>query len=104
MTATLQPDDIVLDSAGEGIVAAIPIAEGVVIKRNWITQPPVVKSGDNVIVVVNGTNITIRDKGVAGQDGRIGDRVKVKLAGDSREVRGIVTGPGLVEIEISRRG
>jgi len=100
---TNMPDDIILDSAEESTIAAIPIAAGVVIKHNWITQPSVVKSGDNVVVVVNGTAITIRDKGIASQDGRIGDRVKVKLAGDSRDVRGTVTGPGLVEIEISKR-
>ena len=71
--------------------------------RSWVSAPPAVRSGDQVLVVVSSGTVRLTDRGVAAQDGCIGDRIKVRLSGESREVRGTISGPGLVEIFIGRR-
>jgi flagella basal body P-ring formation protein FlgA len=95
-------NDIVLESPTAGMVAAVPIPEGAVVRKAWISAPPAVRSGDAVTVVVDGSCVRVTDKGIAAADGRPGDRIKVRLTGDVREVRGTVVGPGLVQILIDR--
>ena len=97
---TALPDDIVIGPAASGEVAAVPIADGAIIRRSWITAPPVVKSGDAVTITVSGNWVRVSDKGTAVQDGRVGDRIKIRLMGDVRQVRGTVAGPGRVEIRM----
>lgn len=97
------PDDVVTQRSNVDVSAVMPISQGAVIRGNWIAEPPIIRSGDKVTVLVSGKYVRISDKGIAAADGRRGDRVKVRLNGEVREVRGIATEPGLVEIEISRR-
>ncbi|MDO8587050.1 MAG: flagellar basal body P-ring formation chaperone FlgA [Armatimonadota bacterium] len=84
-------------------IASVPIAQGAQIRRKWISEPAVIKAGDVVIVSVVGESTRVSEKGTAAGDGRPGDRIKVRLSGGAREVRGTVVGPGLVEIQIGRR-
>jgi flagella basal body P-ring formation protein FlgA len=97
------PDDVVTQRPETDVTAAMPIAQGAAIRRSWIAEPPIIRSGDKVTVLVSGRYVRVSDKGIAAADGRRGDRVKVRLAGEVREVRGTATEPGLVEIKISRR-
>ena len=86
-----------------GALAAQAIASGTVIRRKWITEPAAIHSGDKVVVVAKGENVSIADKGIAAADGKAGDIIKVRLNGESRVVRGRVAGPGLVEIQLNGR-
>ena len=83
-------------------IASVPIAQGAQVRCKWIGRPAVIKTGDAVIVSVVGESTCVSEKGTAAGDGRPGDRIKVRLSGGSREVRGTVVGPGLVEIRIGR--
>ncbi|MEN6521536.1 MAG: flagellar basal body P-ring formation chaperone FlgA [Armatimonadota bacterium] len=100
---TTLPGDLVTDQPQTSVTATVPIAQGSVIRRSWLAEPPVIKSGDAVTVVVSGEMVRVADKGVAVMDGQKGDEIKVRLLGDVREVRGTVVEPGLVEIKLSRR-
>ncbi|MCL6518709.1 MAG: flagellar basal body P-ring formation chaperone FlgA [Armatimonadetes bacterium] len=97
------PNDIIIGKPEAGWSACVPIPQGSVLRRGWIASPPVIKSGDAVIVFVNNGAVSVSDKGVAVQEGRIGDRIKVRLFRDSQEVRGTVTAPGIIEISLDRR-
>lgn len=100
---TLLPDDILTTMPEVGWTASLPISEGSILRRSWVSAPPAVRSGDQVLVVVSSGTLRLTDRGVAAQDGCIGDRIKVRLSGQGREVRGTISGPGLVEIFIGRR-
>lgn len=100
---TTLPDDLVTDLPSTEVTASVPISQGSVVRRGWICEPPVIKSGDAVTVVVSGKAVRVAEKGVAAADGRKGDRIKVRLLGDVREVRGTVVESGLVEIPLNRR-
>lgn len=97
------PEDLVFELPSTGAIAAVPIAEGSVIRQNWTSEPVAIRSGDTVTVAVVGKTVRITDRGAAVSDGRPGDRIKVRMLGDVREVHGTVVSPGLVEIQISRR-
>ena len=100
---TMLPDDILTTMPEVGWTASLPISEGSILRRSWVSAPPAVRSGDQVLVVVSSGTLRLTDRGVAAQDGCIGDRIKVRLSGEGREVRGTISGPGLVEIFIGRR-
>lgn len=97
------PEDLMTDLPSTEIMANVPISQGAIVKKGWISEPPAIKSGDSVTVVVSGNTVRVSEKGIAAGDGRKGDRIKVRLLGDIREVRGTVVEPGLVEIPLSRR-
>jgi flagella basal body P-ring formation protein FlgA len=97
---TSLPDDIVVNAPTSDVTATVAIANGEVIRSNWIATPPVVRSGDTVTVLVTGKYVRVSDKGTATSDGRTGDRIKVRLGSMAREVRGTVVSPGLIEISL----
>lgn len=94
------PDDVYLGNPSSGCVASVSISEGAVIRKQWLSEPAAIKSGDSVLVVVENGAIRVTDKATAVQDGRAGQRIKVRFANDGREVRGTVAEPGLVKISL----
>jgi len=97
------PDDVLLEEPSGDWSASVPIPEGAVIRRHWVDEPPAVRSGDAVLVVVEAGAVRVTDKGTAVQDGRPGQRIKVRFTGDVREIRGPVAEPGVVKICIPDR-
>lgn len=97
------PSDVAQELPSTDVIATVPISQGAVIRRGWICEPPVIRSGDTVTVLVSSKSVRISDKGTAAMDGRVGEQIKVRLMGDVREVRGIVVGQGLVEIKLADR-
>lgn len=58
--------------------AARPIAKGQVIQSWMVGAPPVVRAGDNIKVKVIGENVEISVPGVALEDGKIGDTIRIR--------------------------
>lgn len=95
---TALPSDTILGEPKPGWTARVPITDGAILRQSWVSDPPAIHSGDVVSVVVISGAVTLSDKGTAVQEGRPGDLIKVRMLGDSREIRGTVAGPGVVEI------
>jgi len=90
-----EPGDIV------GLTARCAIAPGEVIYRRMLRPPPAVSKGDPVTVVVrSGNGVTVTASGTAGQDGMIGDRVKVVCGFTDKPVVGTVRSAGVVVVEV----
>ena len=100
---TTLSSDVMLEAPNADWTASVPISEGAVVRGQWVAAPAAVKSGDSVLVVVESGGVRVTEKGTAVQDGRLGDRIKVRFVGDVREARGIVAEPGVVKISIGRR-
>lgn len=96
-------DDVMMEAPASDYAASVPIAQGAVIRKQWVSAPPAIKAGDAVIVIVESDGVRVSDKGIAAQDGREGDRIKVRFSGDAREIRGTVAEPGVVKISLGRR-
>ena len=97
------PEDLIREPISKSVTATYQIAEGAAICGSWVEEPPVIRSGDNVVVTVVGRFVRVADVGAAVSAGAEGQVIKVRLSGSAREVRGTVVGPGQVEIYIDRR-
>lgn len=101
MDITNLPDDVLTELPVDEMTAAVSISSGAAIRNAWVTLPPVVKSGDRVTVAAGKSRVRVTAKGIAAADGRIGDRIRIRMSGG--DVYGVVTGPGRAEISSDRR-
>ncbi len=76
------------------------LKRGSVLTPNNTRPSEMVKSGQNVTLILNYKGITIRTSGMALQSARIGQLVKVRNTQSRKIVQGIVSGEGLVKINI----
>jgi len=100
---TFLPDDVVTSEPGTDWTASLTIPQGAVIRKSWLSQPPAVHAGEAVVVVVTNGGVRVSDKGIAAQDGRLGQKIKVRFPGQTREVHATVTGVGTAEIIVGGR-
>ncbi|MBS3804085.1 MAG: flagellar basal body P-ring formation protein FlgA [Oleiphilaceae bacterium] len=74
------------------------INAGTVFTPDLVTRPDAVARGDHVTISARSGNFSVRSRGKALANGRVGEQVLVENLGSSRRVRGLITGPGQVEI------
>jgi flagella basal body P-ring formation protein FlgA len=82
------------DVAGQ--TARVPIANGEVISPRQLEASVAVRRGDVVTLEVRKGNLLIRTKGIALEDGRLNEQIDVENQRSGRQLRGIVTAPGVV--------
>jgi flagella basal body P-ring formation protein FlgA len=89
-----------LPSSGEaiGLIARRDIAEGETLTDVVLQFPPLVRSGDVVLVTVKVGTVEITSKGTVSGSGHEGDIVKVTPRPGGRPVKARITGRGAVEI------
>jgi flagella basal body P-ring formation protein FlgA len=78
--------------ARRDIVAGEPLTPAV------LRVPPVVRSGDEVMVTVRIGAVVVRGEGIASGSGRVGDSIRVRQPQRPQVLTGRITGPGTVEI------
>jgi flagella basal body P-ring formation protein FlgA len=96
LTALPTPHDVA------GSVARRPIAPGELVTGHAIRTPPLVRSGDELVLraLVRGVEVTA--KAIAAQAGGLGDLIRVVNSDSGRAVKGVVVGPGEVEVRYAR--
>jgi flagella basal body P-ring formation protein FlgA len=81
-----------------GLRARRDIAPGEPLTSAVVDVPPVVKSGDHVIVSVTIGPVQAEGPGIASGSGQVGDRIRVMQAGTRRLIPVRITGKGRVEV------
>jgi flagella basal body P-ring formation protein FlgA len=81
-----------------GQVLRRPIRAGEAVPPSAASAPPLVRTGERVVIESGSGPISVRIDGVALADGRAGDRVRVRNLGTSRIIEGRVEGEGHVHI------
>ena len=76
------------------------LAKGQVVKPNQLNRPYDIKQGQNVNLLAKSDLISVRIKGKALSNARIGDRIRVKNISTNKIVEGTVTYNGFVEIKL----
>ena len=71
---------------------------GRVLLKSQITEPPLIRRGQVVVIVARGKNIVVKAKGIALQDGSLNQRIKVKNLSSKKIVWGKVVSPDEVEV------
>lgn len=82
------------DVAGQ--TARVPIRNGEVISPRQLEASLAVRRGDAITLQVRRGGLLIRTKGFALEDGRLNQQIDVRNASSGRELRGVVTAPGVV--------
>jgi len=76
------------------------LAKGLVVNPNQLTHPYTIKKGQNVNILAKNAVISVRIKGKALSNGRIGDKIRVKNTTTNKIIEGTVTYNGFVEIRL----
>ena len=69
-----------------------------VISREALAQPLLIKRGDTVVMSAKSGPVTIRQQGVAMQNGELGAQIPVRNSNSDIVVRAVVTGPGQADV------
>lgn len=68
----------------------IPVLEGKILTYDLIETPPLIKRGDIVTIKTEGEFLVVGAKGVAKEDGGLGEKIRVENRGSKKIIIGIV--------------
>lgn len=85
------------DVIGQRVVRSM--RAGQLVESKYIELPPVIKKGDFVRIIAQRGSMVLTASGVARQDGRMNETIRVKNSSSQKEVRGRVIGPSQVKVE-----
>lgn len=77
-----------------------PLAKGDVIFRSHIKQPPMIKRGDIVQIILDTGRISIRSEGKAMRNASRGDRILVKNMRSNEVIQAVAEDTGIVRISL----
>jgi flagella basal body P-ring formation protein FlgA len=97
--AELAPDTIRRMDEAVGHRTTRTIYPNSVLEAGMITVPPVIRRGDIVRITASAAGMTITATGMAKQQGRIGEAVRVVNTDSNRIITARVTGPGAVAVD-----
>jgi flagella basal body P-ring formation protein FlgA len=80
------------------MLAKRSLAPGDLLNRNWVTGVCLVRNGEMVRLLVQNGSISISVLARALQDGKLGDRIKVRNIESDRALTAVVIGRGEVRI------
>lgn len=86
-----------IDVVGKRVARSM--RSGQIVERKNIEFPPVIKKGDFVRIIAQRGSMVITASGVAREDGRMNDVIRVQNSSSQKEVRGRVFGPSQVKVE-----
>ncbi len=81
-----------------GKEASRSLNQGAVFTPAVVEQPDAVQRGDHVIITARSGSYIVRSRGKALASGQTGEQVMVENLSSARRIRGLVVGPGRVEI------
>ena len=78
------------------MVAKRYIAANTVITSNMIQPEQIVKRGETVVIIAGNESLSVEMEGVARDNGRMQERIKVFNPSSRRVIEAIIIGPGKV--------
>lgn len=96
---TYKREDPIRDLAAlEGCVARTRVVAGSMLTEDLLVPKPLILTGSPVQVRYAGNGFQILVDGIAREDGRRGERIRVKSLSSGRILRAVVVAPGVVEL------
>ncbi|HXW68406.1 MAG TPA: flagellar basal body P-ring formation chaperone FlgA, partial [Dissulfurispiraceae bacterium] len=95
------PMEAVTEITGiEGRTLKSNIAQGVILRSDYLRNSAVIKKGREVTVLVEGENVLISTKGVLRNDAEIGGVAQVVCAAQKKDISGILVSTDTVKVKI----
>ena len=76
------------------------IRAGDPVRLSAVTEPTVIKRGDDVAIEAKLGNVAVVSSGTALSDGRIGQQIRIRNSKSERIVKARVTGPGRTQVRL----
>ncbi len=76
-----------------------PIGKGNVVKLDYLEAPPMVREGEEVLIVLEKGNLKVTVRGIARDEGGKGEIVRVENTGSGKVVTGRVVEPKVVRVD-----
>lgn len=86
----------------QGARAVLDIAAGQVLNRSMVVPVPLVRTGDVVQLTLVSGDIVVEGRGIASQNGKLGDVIQVVAPDTKRRIAARVSGRGLAEVQHGR--
>jgi len=83
-----------------GKIAKRPLNSSTAVKPGMLDAPLLVRRGQRVIILAQGTGIEVRMMGTALMDGSKGQLVRVKNTVSKRTIEGLVIKPGIIRVNM----
>lgn len=96
--SALEMNPVTDPAAVVGKVAARTIREGALISADAIEEPPLIKRGDIIQIVVRLGGVSVTTAGEALEDGKLKDLIRVKNLESGRQVEAVVVDAKIVEV------
>lgn len=77
-----------------------PVQANSIIFSNMVRAANAISKGDEVIILAKIAGLSVRIKGLALQDGAIGEQIQVRNVQSRRIIKAIITGPGQVLVPL----
>ncbi|MEZ4654665.1 MAG: flagellar basal body P-ring formation chaperone FlgA [Candidatus Eisenbacteria bacterium] len=87
----------------DGMFVTETVVAGAWIPCASLREPPLVRRGQDLVVVVRGPGLELRGRGVARKDAWLGEELSVRVGGAARDCHAQVIGPGTVEVAMAGR-
>jgi flagella basal body P-ring formation protein FlgA len=93
------PESYLRDPAQlRGAQLAVPVASGTALRHDMLRRPPLIKAGQRVRIIIEGTGFRIGQEGIAQQAGAEGETIRLKTA-SGKLLHGRVEQDGSVSVE-----
>lgn len=94
-------DSYIFDTAHVlGKIAKRPMSAATVLTTNMLAAPLLVRRGQQIIILAEGSGIEVRMPGTALMDGTEGQWVRVQSTHSKRTVEGLVIEPGIIKVNM----
>ncbi|RSD32944.1 flagellar basal body P-ring formation chaperone FlgA [Vibrio pectenicida] len=98
-TLSREQDFLTQVSEATGKLALRRIRSGQILNPQQLESPPLVEKGNQVIVTASKNGFTATTKGVALEQGTLGQQIDIKNLSSEKEIKAIVTGLNQVETQ-----
>lgn len=93
------PQDVVHEfSEALGKETRMSLKVGTVLRKSHLAERQVVRRNQEVEIIARGMNFEVKAKGIAMQNGRLGEYIRVKNISSQKIIQAKVTGEGKVEV------
>jgi flagella basal body P-ring formation protein FlgA len=92
------PPSALCDREIEGTFLVNGVGSGRWLPCADLREPPLVRRGEELVVVYRAPGLELRGRGVARKDGWMGERLSVRVGGAERDCQAEVIGPGAVQV------
>lgn len=79
--------------------AKVSLYDNQIITKGHLEEIPLVQKNNNIVIVANDRNVQVQVKGIALEDGKISDMIKVRSKSSKRDINAIVVEKNRVEVK-----